>query len=387
MYVLLAMSAIRQGKQNILLRIAAARLEKEGLVKRDSFLSFVRPENLTLISWQKDTYAQSIRQNVLDAYPISRVMANFALWLREDDTLFCWDDRTQRTFWKIFRKYVKHPKEIRTIRDGILSKVNGDRYRDMNPITLCGAKGIEIAGSCRDAETLLKAVTALCRKAGGNLEKLAAIEKCVVPETAVEEVKLKPQPLLVYSKTSHRKTVHRPGCSRLRRVAGEKLACFPDMLNARSAGYHPCSCCSPIRKMYRKEEPKLISYAKPHELAINYHEDVVYIQSRFDFWRIDYDDAAKRIRLMHKSTRSDRRKHDPTMDPAFHEQKCEATTLRGTLKTIVEHDSFREQQNRREAAQKKKPKAAKEIKKKERRRKICRTISMIDEMRTSGKIR
>lgn len=353
MYVLLAMSAFRQGKQNILLRIAAARLEKDGLVKRDSFLSFVRPENLTLISWQKDSYAQSIRQNVLDAYPISRVMANLTLWLKEDDILFCWDDRTQRTIRKAFSKYGKHPKEIRTIRDGVLSKVNGDRYRDLNPITLCGAKGIEIEGSSRDAETLLKAVTALCRKAGGNLEKLAAIVKCPVPETPVEKDKLKPQSPLVYSRTSHRKTVHRTGCSRLRRVPEEKLACFPDMLNARIAGYHPCSCCSPIRKMYRKEEPKLTNYAKPHELEVSYHEDVVYIQSRFDFWRIDYDDAAKRIRLMHKSTRADRRKHDPTMDPAFHEQKCEATTLRGALKTIVEHDAFREQQNRREAAQKK----------------------------------
>ena len=62
------------------------------------------------------------------------------------------------------------------------------------------------------------------------------------------------------------------------------------------------------------------------------------------------------------------------------------TTLKGTLRTIAEHDAFRERQNMRETQLKQKPKEAKKIRKKERKRKIRRTISLIDELKACGRL-
>lgn len=89
---------------------------------------------------------------------------------------------------------------------------------------------------------------------------------------------------------------------------------------------------------------------------------------------------------MHKNTKATKLQDGPSLLPGFHEQKCEATTLRGTLRTIAEHDAFRERQNMRETLLKQKPKEAKKIRKKERKRKIRRTISLIDELKACGRL-
>ena len=385
MYVLMEISAIGKGSQRLPLRIAAARLEPSNLAKRGNFSSFVRPEYLTLINWRTDQYAQSIRASVLDAKPVAQVIEELMNWLAEDDILFCWDDNTLSTYQKLREKYGNPQKEINTIREGVLMHLKDGSRKKGNPLKLCSCRGYEISGSCYDAEKIIKAVIILARKANVNLEQIVKIKEKKTSDKQATKADNVRQPL-IYSLSSHRKTVHRSDCFIIQKMVEDKIVYFSDMRNARLAGYHPCFYCSPIRKMYRKEENKLKNYARPHELVVEYHDDTVYVQSRFDFWRVIYDDVTQKLLLMHKNTKATKLQSSPSLLPGFHEQKCEATTLRGTLRTIAEHDVYRERQNMKESLLKQKPKEAKKIRKKEHKREIRRTISLIDELKDCGRL-
>ena len=284
-YVLIEISAIGKGSQRLPLRIAAARLEPTDLTKKGSFSSFSRPENLTLINWRKDQYAQSIRTSVLDAEPIVQVLEGLANWLTEDDMLFCWDDNTQSAYQKLREKYGKPTKDINTIREGLLMHLNDSHRKKGNPLKLCSSRGYEISGSCYDAENILKAVIFLARRANVKLEQIVKKGKEMTRDKQAAPASNE-HLQLAYSQTSHRKTVHRSDCSIIQKIPVDKVAFFSDMRSAKLAGYHPCFYCSPIRKMFRKEEIKLMNYARPHNLIVSYHDDAVYVQSRFDFSEI-----------------------------------------------------------------------------------------------------
>lgn len=72
--------------------------------------------------------------------------------------------------------------------------------------------------------------------------------------------------------------------------------------------------------------------------------------------------------------------------PGFHIQKCGTTTLKGMLRTVAAHDTFRDEEGRKAAGRKLKPKETKKAKKKEKKRKIRRTLSLIEELRSSGRM-
>jgi len=72
--------------------------------------------------------------------------------------------------------------------------------------------------------------------------------------------------------------------------------------------------------------------------------------------------------------------------PGFHKQKCNATTLKGTLKAIAEHDAYRERQSAQDALLTLNTEEAKLMLKKERNREIYRTLSLIDELKACKKL-
>ena len=388
MHVLMEISAYGSWKNQLILRMAAARVEPVNLNRIDTFSTFVRPENLTLVDWRADEFLQSIRATVMDAMPLEHAFTDLVHWLSDDDVIFCWDDRTNNTFQTLCQMFGFQGREIHRIRDGVLSRLNDKHRKKGNPIKLCSVRGYGISGSCYDAEKVVDAEIILAQNVGDGLERLSQVvlkNEAPPPEKKVLEDSSMP---LVYSKTSHRKTIHCIGCGRMLRVTAEKKAFFPDMRSARQAGYHPCSCCSPVRKFYRKDETKLMNYSRPHGISISYHDDAVHVQSRFDFWRIIYDDGNKTLILLHRNTRASDPKGLNSPVPGYHVQKCEATSMRGILRSIADHDTYRENQDKRENEKAKKlnSKEARKVKKKQRKRKIRRTLFLIDALKASGQL-
>ena len=395
MQVLIEISALGGKSTPQVVYIAAVRFETKLLNRRSSFSSFVRPEDLTLVDWRSDEYLQSIQADVLDAKPLDLVFSKLIHWLSGDDEIFCWNDMTRIIFQKQCRNKGLPEYNIRTIREGVITHLNDDHRKKGNPIKLCSVRGYGISGSCYDAEKVLHAEILLVRMIGMDLEQIGCFVPVSDAKTRIrttdktdntDKIGIPVTFPLVYSKTSHRKTVHRRGCACLRNITEEKKGFFTDMRSARLAGYHPCSCCSPIRKLFSAEKKKLLNYSRPHDLSITYYDDAVHIQSRFDIWQAVYDDAEQKLLLLHKNNNPvfHMSKHTPV--PGFHDQKCDATTLKGILRTVVKHDDFREDQDKREKMQNLKPKAARKVKKKDRKRKIRRTISLIDALKASGQL-
>lgn len=346
----------------------------------------MRPEDLTLVNWRAEEYLRNIRPSLMDAKPVAQVFEELNQWLPEDGRFYCWDDSTRSIFQRICREYGSIEREVKTLRDGILSRLGDKQRKKGNPIRLCTARELCSPGSCYDAEKVLSAVIKLVKKTGAD-PKILAHAGQREKEAAQEETRTDTAAFpLVYSRTSHRKTVHRTGCGRLRRVDEDRKRYFQDMRSARLAGFHPCSCCSPVRKLYRGSETALLNYCRLHGLSIHYFDDAVHVTSRLDLWRIIYDDESGQLVLLHKNTMTAGQQDKKTQIPGFHIQKCDATTLKGILRNIARHDEYREQEGKKEAEQKRKPKEAKKAKKKEKKRKIRRTLALIDELRSSGRL-
>lgn len=396
MYVILEIAITGGDKQAMVLSIAGHRLEPIQLATKSKFFSYVRPQNSTMVDW-KNRELRNIRPTLLDGEPLETIFPAFAEWLQEDDIIYCWDEKAQSMFRKLYDNSfpgMNRP-EVHCIREVVLAQMQDGRKKKGNPVKLCVARGYLVSGQYYDADDVVRAIVLLVKNFNIDLKEaqIPAVREYKadtqqnVKQDNSENVMVKSEQTfpLAYSRTSHRKTVHRLYCAWLNHIPEEKRRFFDNIWTARNAGYHPCSCCSQIRKIYRNSESKLINYCQANSLIVQYHDDTVFIHSKYDFWRIIYHDAENCVKLLHKNTRTNGSHHTGGPVPGFHFQKCDATSIRGMLRYIVAHDDYREKQNRKEIELEKKT-DDKRIKKKQKKRKIRRAIFTMEELKSSGKL-
>ena len=150
--------------------------------------------------------------------------------------------------------------------------------------------------------------------------------------------------MLLYSKTSHRKIAHFPGCRRLSRVSGENIRAFNSFNEATGSGYNLCNCCTPVLQQYKEQKKEIDAFCWENGLKLKLQDGILHIISRHDFWRVIPDDVYNAFILLHKSTHVRKTRSDGLAAfPEFHRQYIEETTLLGIMEYINRHDTFRDE--------------------------------------------
>ena len=372
MYVLIEISAYGTGKNPMILQIAATRLDTEKLVRKQTFSAYVRPDDMTLVNWSEEEYLQNIKPFLMDAAPIDQVFKKLHQWITEADYLYCWDETTRSIYRRISKRLGYSAQKIKTIRKGVLTCLNDQHIKNGNPIRLCSVRGYGVSGSSYNAKKVLNAMFLLIRKTGKTPGALARMS--YIPKRTTQ------------NEGNHGTASRAPERSRLQNAEESQETFLFDTHSSKLPGLFPCSCCSPILEIYRENETELSDYCRQHAITIIYHNDALYIHSRYDFWRIIFDAEKQELVLLHKNTKMANNKADITPVTGFHVQKCEATTLKGILKNVAAHDLFREHQDQNEIMNMRKAKAARKVSSIEKKRKIRRTLALIEELKASGQL-
>lgn len=141
-----------------------------------------------------------------------------------------------------------------------------------------------------------------------------------------------------YSKTSKNKIIHTDACRYRHAISQNHMGSFEILAEAHEAGYRLCKACSPLVKMFRDEEEKLMVLCREKGLAISLRRNFITISSPRSKWRILADDNRNRTMLYHCND-FDYENASPV--PGYHNQHVNYATLQEYLDYIIDHDYYR----------------------------------------------
>lgn len=161
--------------------------------------------------------------------------------------------------------------------------------------------------------------------------------------------------MLLYQKKSSRKIVHYSGCRYLKEHMDDNRGTFNTIVEAHSAGYRLCKCCSPIAQHYREERKQILQFCAEAGLSCYQTDGSVKVATPRSQWKIITSGRKNLLFLYHRNT-NPYWKDDGQVSivPGYHSQAVRKNSIVDYLKYIIEHDAYR---NRHPAYIAKPPKA------------------------------
>ena len=146
--------------------------------------------------------------------------------------------------------------------------------------------------------------------------------------------------------------------------------------------------------LYSKEKANIDRYCSEKKLDFTVKDNVAYVISKHDFWRIMLDDTTGTLTLYHRSTAIRKNKKDSSDVPMYHRQESRSTTINGHLRCIANHDAYRDKLLAEAQKPKKKNpsdrlpsrsskkgrKLAKQQKNREKSMSVSRVLALIEEL-------
>jgi hypothetical protein len=149
--------------------------------------------------------------------------------------------------------------------------------------------------------------------------------------------------MLIYQKKSSRKIVHYSGCRYLKTHMDDNWGTFDSLAEAHAAGYRLCKCCSPIARHYRLEQKQILQYCAEAGLSCYQTDGSVNVTTPYSRWKIITSGRKNLLFLYHQNT-NPYWKDDGHISiiPGYHSQAIRKDSIVEYLKSIVEHDAYRQ---------------------------------------------
>lgn len=139
---------------------------------------------------------------------------------------------------------------------------------------------------------------------------------------------------------SEKKIFHSADCRYVEGIKKENRIYFKTLKDATNAGYRQCKCCSHIQEYLDRESSRIGGFCKQN--GIYYYTDpsdgALNVISKTGNWKIIVNGRYHNIWLYHKSNLGS---HDDEFISGYHSQDAYSTSLKGYMKYIVNHDSFK----------------------------------------------
>ena len=197
---------------------------------------------------------------------------------------------------------------------------------------------------------------------------------------------------LLYSTRSSRKIIHFQECGIIHRTPRASVRTFATLDSAWKNGYCLCKACSPLAKLYQREEAAIRDFCLTHSMKVSLETDCIHVISQYDFWRMLIDRYKGSPELYHRNRIRSFRKEDSGI-PQYHKQGKHADTLLELLQYIADHDVYRASKgacsnkstrNDKRGNPSRRSKAgqhkAKQKKQKQMKRDIAQVLSLIEEL-------
>ena len=135
---------------------------------------------------------------------------------------------------------------------------------------------------------------------------------------------------LLYSTMSSHKIVHFPECSNLKRVPIQNIRSFNTIEEAWNHGYCLCQNCSPLKRMYLREENELQQFCCANSMNMALKQNGIHVISKIDFWRIIIEKYKGQPELYHRNKYNNHKKGEFLL---YHKQNVNASTLLESVHT------------------------------------------------------
>ena len=349
-------------------QIAAMRIGPDGTVL-DMFFERVRPEKPEEVRWNHIAYSGGSADLFRKSKNGYLVIKKLGYWLKKDDILLWWHEEAATFFSKLINGF-GFPK----VRSGVICHILRDLLTDGistrgNPYELAKKRGIAVPLpehlSLNDVTVLYMLLLRFCPSLDTLIEK-----GCLEWESAEHNCKNEKEKTgnkkeakcsnssFMYAYVPSSGFFHVRGCACYNQK-WKNLQYYETMRECLFRKQHPCECCRAeaermlqtdpvfmnrciplLSELYKKEQSELIQLCQPNNLTLILKEEMLYIQSRYGFWRILMDAYTGKPALYHRSNINRKAEPQDRTIPMYHRQNLVCDTLEGCIRNIIRHDDY-----------------------------------------------
>ena len=233
-------------------QLAAIKVD-EAWRSKDTFVSFIKPQNESFHKWEHMAYSGGTEADFLEAKSVHRVLDMFERWLGDDDIILWWHPDSMRLYDKIVRNVLKKENKHKSVYAcDYVYKVCKSKEKNLYKVAESCGVGIKLPQhyALNDAE-VLRGLLRKLKLPQGVLEDEEVLKK-------TEKDKLGKDIRYVYEVKEN--LIHKRDCEKI--SYDEPVIGYQLLRKAIKVGYKICACCKEdYREAIKSKNEGILKYS------------------------------------------------------------------------------------------------------------------------------